>query len=120
MGPGVGEKLFDYEQFPVCAPALACDPLRPLRTPADLSRHVLLDFETTLYGRQWYDWMRWFGAKGIREMKATGSLRFSHYDQVIEAAVNGAGVAVGKRPHLITHLRDGVLVAPWAPQAWQS
>ena len=112
MGAGAGEKLFDYEQFPVCAPALACDPLRPLRAPADLSRHVLLDFETTLYGRPWYDWTRWFGAKGIRDMKATGSLRFSHYDQVIEAAVNGAGVAVGKRPHLINHLRDGVLVAP--------
>jgi LysR family transcriptional regulator, glycine cleavage system transcriptional activator len=112
MGPGAGEKLFDYEQFPVCSPALAGDPLRPLRVAADLSRHVLLDFETTLYGRPWFDWARWFDAKGIRDIRAAGSLRFSHYDQVIEAAVNGGGVAVGKRPHLINHLRDGRLVAP--------
>ena len=35
--PVDGRKLFDYEIFPVCAPALAQDPARPLRTTGDLS-----------------------------------------------------------------------------------
>jgi DNA-binding transcriptional LysR family regulator len=106
------DKLFDYEQFPVCAPALASDPARPLLTPADLSEHVLLDFETVLYGRPWYDWQQWFEGVGVRGVKPAGWLRFSHYDQVIEAALKGGGVAIGKRPHLSQHLRDGILVAP--------
>jgi len=31
---------------------------------------------------------------------------------VIDAALKGLGVAVGKRPHLDGHLRAGTLVAP--------
>jgi LysR family glycine cleavage system transcriptional activator len=105
------DKLFDYQQFPVCSAALATDRSRPLRSAADLSKHVLLDFETVLYGRP-YDWQQWLGAMKLRGAKDAGWLRFSHYDQVIEAALNGGGVAVGKRPHLSQHLRDGLLVEP--------
>ena len=106
------DKLFDYHQFPVCAPAVANDVSRPLRSISDLSRHVLLDFETTVYGRSWHDWERWFDAKKIHRAKPARSLTFSHYDQVIDAAIKGGGVAVGKLPHLIDHLRAGILVAP--------
>lgn len=107
------DKLLDYEQFPVCSPALANDPGRPLREPADLAHHVLLDFEAILYGRPWFDWDQWLGAMNLRHVKGAGWLRFSHYDQVIEAAINGTGVAVGKRPHLTQMLREGRLVAPF-------
>lgn len=106
------DKLFDYVQFPVCSPALARSSGRPLRSAADLSKHVLLDFETILYGQPWYDWQRWFDAMKLRSIKGAGWLRFSHYDQVIEAAKSGTGVAVGKWPHLSDHLREGALVAP--------
>jgi DNA-binding transcriptional LysR family regulator len=106
------DKLFDYHQFPVCSPAVANDLSRPLRSISDLSRHVLLDFETTVYGRSWHDWERWFDAKKIQRAKPARSLTFSHYDQVIDAAIKGSGIAVGKLPHLIDHLRDGILVAP--------
>jgi DNA-binding transcriptional LysR family regulator len=106
------DKLFDYVQFPVCSPALARDRQRSLRSAADLAKHVLIDFETVVYGRPWYDWAQWFGAKKLRGLHGTGWLRFSHYDQVIAAAVDGSGVAVGKLPHLTQHLRDRVLVAP--------
>ena len=112
MAQPSGEKLFDYRQFPVCAPALATQRRKPLRTPADLAHHVLIDFETILYGRPWYDWQQWFSAQGLRSIKGAGWLRFSHYDQVIEAARKGTGVAVGKWPHLSDHLRSGELVAP--------
>ncbi len=112
MAPPSTDKLFDYLQFPVCSPALARRRKQPLHTPADLSQHVLLDFETILYGQPWYDWQRWFDAMKLRSVKGAGWLRFSHYDQVIEAAKKGTGVAVGKWPHLSYHLREGTLVAP--------
>lgn len=108
-----GEHLVDYRQFPVCSPALARDPARPLRSPADLAQHVLLDFETVLYGRAWYDWQRWSSAVKLRRSRTAGLMRFSHYDQVVQAALEGGGVAIGKTPHLTRLLREGRLVAPF-------
>ena len=105
-------KLFNYRQFPVCSPALARNRTNPLRSSADLAEHVLIEFESIVYGRPWYDWQQWFNAMRLRPIKGAGWLRFSHYDQVIEAARRGSGIAVGKWPHLVEHLRDGVLVSP--------
>lgn len=105
-------KLFTYRQFPVCSPALARNRTHRLRSSADLAEHVLIDFESIVYGRPWYDWQHWFKAMQLRPIKGAGWLRFSHYDQVIDAARRGSGIAVGKLPHLVEHLRDGVLVAP--------
>jgi LysR family transcriptional regulator, glycine cleavage system transcriptional activator len=106
------DKVFDYLQFPVCAPSLARSRSNPLRSAADLARHVLIDFETVLYGRAWYDWERWSSAMRLKNVRGTGWMRFSHYDQVIEAARKGSGVAIGKWPHLTDDLREGRLVAP--------
>jgi len=106
------EKLVDYFQFPVCSPALARSRKAPLRTPADLRRHVRLDFETVVYGRAWYDWEQWSNAMKTRAIVPRQTMRFSHYDQVIQAAIDGTGVAIGKWPHLARHLHEGVLCAP--------
>jgi DNA-binding transcriptional LysR family regulator len=112
MSPPSSDKLFDYKQFPVCAPVLARSRKRPLRTVADLSEFVLIDFETVLYGRVWFDWQRWSSAMGLRNVRGVGWMRLSHYDQVIDAARKGSGVAVGKWPHLTDDLCEGRLVAP--------
>lgn len=111
-----GEPLVDYNTFPVCSPALMQDPKRPLRTVTDLAHHVLLEFETTVDGRPWYDWDQWFNAMKITKFKPAGRLRFSHYDQVVEAALAGSGVAIGKRPHLNSKLQDDTLRAPFGPE----
>jgi DNA-binding transcriptional LysR family regulator len=107
-----GERLVDYNTFPVCSPALLRRPGQRIRAPADLARHVRIDFETVLYGRPWYDWGHWYEAMNLRWVKPAGEMRFSHYDQVIQSAIEGSGVAIGKTPHLTRHLRDGVLCAP--------
>lgn len=108
-----GELLVDYETFPVCAPAFLRERARALRTPADLAHEVLLDYETILYGRPWYDWARWFDGLELSPVEPAGRLLFSHYDQVIQAAIEGSGVAIGRRPHLTGHLQQGLLVAPF-------
>lgn len=110
--PPEADKLVEYLQFPVCSPALARSRKYPVRTPIDLKRHVRLDFETVVYGRPWYDWEQWADGMKLRPIAPRKSMRFSHYDQVIQAAVDGAGVAIGKWPHLARHLREGVLCAP--------
>jgi LysR family glycine cleavage system transcriptional activator len=112
-----GERLFDCEIFPVCSPSLARDKTRPLRTPADLANHVRLDFETIRDGRPWSEWDVWYGALKIPPITPASTLRFSHYDQVIPAAIEGSGVAMGARPHLSQHLRAGTLCAPFGSEA---
>ncbi|MBL8392708.1 MAG: LysR family transcriptional regulator [Candidatus Accumulibacter sp.] len=109
----LGKPLVGYSTFPVCTPALMRDPARPLRSFADLAQHVLLEFETTVHGRPWYDWEQWFSAVKTAKFKPAGRQRFSHYDQVVEAALAGSGVAIGKRPHLNSKLQAGTLCAPF-------
>jgi DNA-binding transcriptional LysR family regulator len=61
----------------------------------------------------WLVWEPWFEAAGIRDLKPAGALHFSHYDQLIQAAINGQGVALGRVPLLREQLRSGALVAPF-------
>jgi DNA-binding transcriptional LysR family regulator len=91
-----GEFLVDYKTFPVCSPTPLREAARPLRRRADLASHVLLDFETIVYGRRWSDWEKWFDAMKIRAVEPAGRLSFSHYDQVIQAVAEDGGVAIGK------------------------
>lgn len=112
--PG-GEPLFDVEMFPVCAPALASDRSRPLHEPRDLAGHVLLDLETVVATGPWSDWTPWLEAM-VPRLKPARALRFSHYDQVVQAAIDGSGIAIGRRPHNARHLADGLLMAPLGPQ----
>jgi LysR family transcriptional regulator, glycine cleavage system transcriptional activator len=109
--PG-GEPLFDAEIFPVCSPTLARDRTRPLKHPADLAHHVLLDLETVTTRGPWSDWGPWLEAMKLGDLKPASTLRFSHYDQVVQAATDGSGVAIGRNPHNARHLREGLLVAP--------
>jgi LysR family glycine cleavage system transcriptional activator len=107
-----GERLFDVEVFPVCSPTLISDDTRPLRCPADLARHVLLDLETVTTSGRWSDWGPWLKAMKLDDLKPAGTLRFSHYDQVLQAAIDGSGVAIGRTPHNVRHLREEMLVEP--------
>jgi DNA-binding transcriptional LysR family regulator len=53
----------------------------------------------------------------LGDLKPVGTLRFSHYDQVVQAAIDGSGVAIGRTPHNARHLREGLLVAPFGRAA---
>ena len=80
-------------------------------TPDDLHHHVLLYLE--LPRAAWLDWELWFHALGLRDFEPAGKLHFSHYDQLIQAAVDGHGVALGRNPLLRRLLRERKLVAPF-------
>jgi DNA-binding transcriptional LysR family regulator len=114
--PAGGERFLDCEFFPVCSPALALDPAHPLRMPADLAHHVWLEHETLRNGRPWSKWDVWFKATQIAPVTPVSTLRFSHGDQMIAAALDGNGVAMGGRPHLTRQLQEGVLCAPFGPE----
>lgn len=105
-------KLFGEEVFPVCSPALTRDPTRPLGRPEDLRHHVLLHVEN-LNATPWLVWAQWLEAAGIADLKPAGSLHFNHYDQLVRAAVDGQGVALGRTPLMRDLMRAGTLVTPF-------
>ncbi len=109
--PAGAQALFAEEVFPVCAPSLLQRRDRALRTPRDLAHHVLLHYaEVRTY--PWMDWSQWLTANGVAGLSGSGSLTFSHYDQLIQASVAGEGVALGRTPLIERLLRSGDLVAP--------
>ena len=106
--------LFGERLTPVVSPALLSDPARPLKVPADIRHHVLLQLDNDHTNLPWMDWTTWFRAVGMGEVRPAGVLRFERYDEVIAAALAGQGVAPGGVPLLKQHLKDGRLVAPFA------
>jgi DNA-binding transcriptional LysR family regulator len=112
---GVGEGadlLFGEVIFPVCSPRLARDPARPLKKPEDLRQHTLLHMETSA-ATVLQSWSMWLRALKLEGLAPAGSLHFSAYDQLIQAALAGQGVALGRSPLIDALLRDRRLVAPF-------
>lgn len=108
---GDARALFHETVIPVCSPALAKDPARALREPRDLAGHVLLHMEDARYS--WIEWNIWLHAHGLRDLKPAGALHFNQYDQLVQAAVSGQGVALGRLPLLRRLLQSKQLVAPF-------
>lgn len=106
--PLVGEDV-----FPVASPRLTRDRVRPLRTPADLKHHVLLHFDNPVGELPWLTWQEWLLALKVPGLEPAGALLFSHYDQLVRAAIDGEGVGLGRGPLVEHHMSSGELVAPF-------
>ena len=101
------------EAFPVVSPTLLNDKARPLKTPADLRRHVLLRYVDARGRVPSLDWSNWLALWKVPDLKPAGSLTFSHYEQAITAAVEAEGVAIGRSQHVKRLIRQGKLVTPF-------
>jgi LysR family transcriptional regulator, glycine cleavage system transcriptional activator len=112
MVPQGAVRLFGEEVLPVCSPSLLRRG-RPLRRPQDLAHHVLLHFDYPGAERMVMDWGTWLTALGIGDLKAAGALRFTQYEQMIQAAIGGQGVALGRQPLVNELLQSGALAAPF-------
>lgn len=106
-------RLFGERVFPVCSPRLMNDPGKPLREPADLRHHVLLQYDDPDGRHPWMHWKTWLEVERLTDLRPAGSLVFSGYDQIIPAAIAGNGVALGRSPLVRKLLASGELVAPF-------
>ena len=110
-------KLFGERVFPVCSPKLMKDPKRPLREPADLRHHVLLQYDDPDGRHPWLHWKTWLEIERLTDLRPAGSLVFSGYEQIIPAAIAGHGVALGRSPLVREAMSSGELVAPFKRSA---
>ncbi len=107
-------RLFGEQIFPVCSPRLLSEPGRPLKSPGDLARHMLLHIDDPDGGWPWLSWRVWLEVAGVPDLRPAGNLRFTNYSEVVSAAIAGQGVALGRSPLVRDAMRSGELVAPLA------
>ncbi len=106
-GPYTGvraELLMDDVLFPVLSPALVAG--RRLVWPADLAGLPLLRSEGE-------DWVPWFRAAGLDWPEPASGLMMSDSALVLQAAIEGRGVALARRSLAALALRTGKLVRPF-------
>jgi LysR family glycine cleavage system transcriptional activator len=103
--------LFDVESFPVCAPGyLKAGP--NIAAPGDLVAHTLLNLDGTPHVVE--DWRWWLGGGGVAPTDTLHILGFDSYANVIQAACDGQGVALGFSGIVDGLLARGDLVRPIA------
>ncbi|HVE49696.1 MAG TPA: transcriptional regulator GcvA [Casimicrobiaceae bacterium] len=102
--PGVvAEHLSDDSFFPVCSPRIAGG---VPKTPRDLSRYALLRVDDEY-------WAPWFLAAGVDLPEPARGLSFNDSSHLLQAAIEGQGVALARRTLIGNDLRNKVLVKPF-------
>jgi DNA-binding transcriptional LysR family regulator len=97
--------LFDEALVPVANPQLATT---AIEDPVQLRRSVLLEFDDV--SRPWLQWSGWLRGAGTGKHEPKGILRFNQYDQVVQAALAGQGIALGRLELVRPLLEQGKLV----------
>ena len=97
-------RLFGEEVFPVCSPQFR-ETLSERPSAEEVIRQPLL------HDIYWdTDWPDWAHAVGARAGELVANMRFALYKGVIQAAVDGMGMAVGHGEMLAKELASGKLV----------
>ena len=107
--PGLAaEKLMDEEVYPVCAPALLAT--ATLQAPGDLRGQVLIhdqSVDTSTGFASWQAWLRHAGGQGVPTDRG---LRINNSAAVLQAAIDGQGVALARSVMAHDDLAAGRLV----------
>ena len=99
-------RLCSEQLFPVCSPKLMTGRNR-LRRPTDLLRLPLLHLDG------WGDWRRWLEAAGVPDAEVLHGPVLNRASMVIDAAVDGQGVALARTTLAASDLINGRLVRPF-------
>lgn len=97
--------------FPVCSPSLLKG-VPPLRDPQDLCRHTLLHDEHRA-GELIPHWRDWLRAAGVADVDRDRGLHFADAGMVVQAAIAGQGVGLGRTMLVKDELAAGLLARPF-------
>lgn len=108
--PGlVAEKLMDEEVYPVCSPELLRRQ-RGLKAPKDLARQTLLhdlSMDSNAGFPSWEGWLRKAGVAGVGTKRG---MKINNSAAVLQAAIEGQGIALGRSVMAHDDLASGRLV----------
>lgn len=97
--------LLQEQVMLVAAPAIAAR----IACAADILHAPLLVYYDPAMRFSWMSWTAWYERLGLRQSPQQPCLYFSQYEHVLNAAVQGAGVAMGRTPLVLPLLRSGQL-----------
>jgi LysR family glycine cleavage system transcriptional activator len=80
----------------------------PLKKPADLEQHTLLETSAGLD-----QWSHWSASAGAGSLGLARRITFTSTDLAYSAALDGLGIALGRRGFVENDLRKGNLVQPF-------
>jgi LysR family transcriptional regulator, glycine cleavage system transcriptional activator len=101
--------LFEEEVFPVCSPGFLHRHPR-LTERADLADCTQLDVEGV--DPSWMTWDQWLASSGVHAEHDRRRVHFNNYPLLVQAAVDGHGLALGWRYYVDDLLLRGALVRP--------
>lgn len=102
-------RLFGVKCFPVCSPEYL-EGTAPLNEPADLLQHNLVNLDGVAHASE--DWWWWLKKQGVNVPKSMKMLGFDSYDNVMQIALDGQGVALGFSGYGTDLLAKGRMVRP--------
>ena len=107
--PGLAaEKLMDEEVYPVCAPALLAT--ATLQAPGDLRGQVLIHDQSVDTSTGFASWQAWLRHAGVQGVPTDRGLRINNSVAVLQAAIDGQGVALARSVMAHDDLAAGRLV----------
>lgn len=109
--PAGATLLFNEVVFPVASPRITATLPAVLRAE-DLAQLTLLAFDNSNL-TPWLSWEPWLQGMGLAHAAPKAVLRFNQYDQLIRAAEDGRGLALGRGPLVAQAIAAGRL-APLA------
>jgi len=117
--PAGSQLLVSEHLAAVCSPDYLREAKRakkPLAKPEDLRHHVLLNLHDANRRWPWLTWEAWLEAMAADDFAPEGTLSFDQYDQVMQAAIHGQGVALGRMTLSTPLIRAKQLVALFGRQ----
>jgi DNA-binding transcriptional LysR family regulator len=103
------KRLFGIKSFPVCSPEYL-KRAGSIGKPADLLQHTLVNLDGAAHVAE--DWRWWLTGMGVEVPKSLMTLGFDSYANVIQAALEGQGVALGFSGLAADLLASGRLLRP--------
>lgn len=108
--PGlVADKLMDEDVYPVCSPGLMHEPAR-LQSPADLARETLIHDLSMDRSTGFPAWDTWLQKAGAKDVATARGMRINNSAAVLQAAIDGHGVALARSVMARDDLAAGRLV----------
>ena len=104
----VAERVLTLDFFPVCAPSFLKGP-HPLTSASNLCHHTLLHDST------YKNWTAWVDLAGLPDVDPKRGTVVDDTNVLMQAAIDGLGVALGSNRFIAGDLAAGRLVNPFGP-----
>ncbi|MCZ6798337.1 MAG: transcriptional regulator GcvA [Gammaproteobacteria bacterium] len=104
--------LFSFDLIPVCSPQLLTSG-KGLNDVSDIRHHTLLHDDDRNIDPSWPDWAMWLATAGVDNVDTSRGIYFNQGEMIIDAAVEGQGIALVSSVMAAGAIESGRLVQPF-------